>query len=38
MEKAKKELGEELTAKYAEAGRKMGFEAAIKYALDFEKD
>jgi len=35
---ARKKLGEELTRKYEEEGRKMGFEAAIKYALDFDKD
>jgi non-specific serine/threonine protein kinase len=35
---ARKEVGEELTRKYEEEGKNMGFEAAIKYALDFDKD
>ena len=35
---ARKAVGEELTKKYEEEGRRMGFEAAIEYALDFEKD
>jgi predicted ATPase len=35
---ARIELGEELTRKYEEEGRNMGFEAAIEHALDFEKD
>ena len=38
IEGAKKKLGEELTLKYTEEGRNMGFEAAIAYALDFDKD
>jgi predicted ATPase len=36
--RARKELGEELTGKYEEEGRNMGFEAAVNYALDFDKD
>jgi predicted ATPase len=35
---AKKKLGEELTRKHEEEGRNMGFEAAVEYALDFDKD
>lgn len=35
---ARKEVGEELTRKYEEEGRNMGFEAAVEYALDFDKD
>ncbi len=35
---ARKKLGEELTRKYEEEGKKMGFEAAIEYSLDFDKD
>jgi len=35
---ARKEVGEELTRKYEEEGKNMGFEAAIKYALDFDND
>ena len=35
---ARKEVGEELARKYEEEGKKMGFEAALKYALDFDKD
>jgi hypothetical protein len=35
---ARKEVGAELTKKYEEEGRNMGFEAAVKYALDFDKD
>jgi predicted ATPase len=38
IEGARKKLGKELTLKYEEEGRNMGFEAAVKYALDFEKD
>jgi predicted ATPase len=38
IEGARKKLGEELTRKYEEEGRNMGFEAAVKYALDFDKD
>ncbi len=36
--RAKKKLGEELAAKCEEEGRNLGFEAAIDYALDFERD
>ena len=35
---ARENLGKELTLKYEEEGRNMGFEAAVKYALDFERD
>ena len=38
IEGAKKQVGEELTKKYEEEGKNMEFEAAIKYALDFDKD
>jgi predicted ATPase len=38
IERAKKEVGEELTQKYEEEGKYMGFEATVKYALDFDKD
>ena len=31
-------IGEELYNRYEEEGKKMGFEAAIEYAKDFEKD
>jgi len=34
----RKKLGEELTRKYEEEGKSMGFEKAVEYALDFEKD
>ena len=35
---AREKLGEELTLKYEEEGQNMGFEAAVEYALDFDKD
>jgi excinuclease UvrABC nuclease subunit len=35
---ARKEVGEELTRKYEEEGKNMGFEAAVEYALDFGRD
>lgn len=35
---AKKEVGEELAKQYEEEGIAMGFEEAVEYALDFEKD
>ena len=35
---ARKEVGNEMTRKYEEEGRKMEFEDAIKYALDFDRD
>jgi serine/threonine protein kinase len=35
---ARKKVGEELTRKYEEEGKNMGFEAAVEYALDFDKD
>jgi len=35
---ARKKLGEELTQKYEKEGQNMGFEAAVEYALDFDKD
>ncbi len=38
IEGAREKLGEELTRKYEEEGRNMGFDAAVKYALDFDKD
>ncbi len=38
IEGAKKEVGEELAIQYEEEGIAMGFEKAVEYALDFEKD
>ena len=38
IEGAKKEVGEELAKQYKEEGIAMGFEKAVEYALDFEKD
>ena len=38
IEGAKKEVGEELAKTYEEEGIAMGFEKAVEYALDFEKD
>ncbi len=38
IEGAKKEVGEELARKYEEEGIAMGFEKAVEYALDFDKD
>jgi len=35
---ARKEVGEELTRQYEEEGIAMGFDKAVEYALDFEKD
>lgn len=35
---AKKEVGEDLVKVYEEEGKTMGFEKALKYALDFSKD
>jgi hypothetical protein len=35
---AKKEVGDELSKQCEEAGMAMGFEKAVEYALDFEKD
>ena len=35
---ARQNLGEELTRRYEEEGKNMGFEAAVEYALDFDKD
>jgi hypothetical protein len=35
---ARKEMGEELTRKYEIEGNNLGFEAALEYALDFDKD
>jgi len=35
---ANEKLGEELTQKYEEEGRSMGFDKAAEYAQDFEKD
>jgi non-specific serine/threonine protein kinase len=36
--RAKKELGEKASAELEKEGRQMGFEKAVEYALDFEKD
>ena len=36
--RAREELGEERTRKYEQEGRSMVFEAAVEYALDFDKD
>ena len=38
IEGAKKQVGAELTRKYEEEGKNMVFEAAVEYALDFDKD
>jgi hypothetical protein len=38
IEGAKKEVGEELAKRYEAEGTAMGFEKAVEYALDFEKD
>ncbi|MDD4109372.1 MAG: hypothetical protein PHH93_11705, partial [Prolixibacteraceae bacterium] len=35
---ARKAVGEELAKQYEEEGLAMGFERAVKYALDFNKD
>jgi non-specific serine/threonine protein kinase len=35
---ARKAVGEEEAAQYEQEGRQMGFENAVEYALDFEKD
>lgn len=35
---ASEKLGEELTRKYEEEGVAMGFDKAVEYALDFDKD
>ena len=35
---ARKAVGEEKAAQYEQEGRQMGFEKAVEYALDFEKD
>ena len=35
---ARKEVGEEFTRRYEEEGSKMGFEAAVEYALDVDRD
>lgn len=35
---ARKTVGEKAAATYEQEGRQMGFEAAIEYALDFDKD
>jgi non-specific serine/threonine protein kinase len=35
---AEEKLGEELTKKYEQEGIAMGFDSAVEYALDFEKD
>jgi non-specific serine/threonine protein kinase len=36
--RAKKELGEKASAEFEKEGRRMGFEKAVEYALDFDKD
>ena len=38
IERAKKEVGEELTRQYEEEGIAKGFEKAVEYAMDFHKD
>jgi hypothetical protein len=38
IEGAKKGLGEERAKHYEEEGIAMGFDKAVEYALDFEKD
>ncbi len=38
IEGAKKEVGEELAKQYEAEGIAMGFDKAVEYALDFEKD
>ena len=38
IEGARKILGEELTMQYREEGIRLGFEKAVEYALDFDKD
>jgi len=38
IEGAKKEVGEVLAKQYGEEGRAMGFDKAVEYALDFDKD
>jgi len=35
---ARKAVGVKAAAKYEQDGRRMGFEAAVEYALDFERD
>ena len=36
--RAKNELGEKVAAELDNEGRRMGFEKAVEYALDFDKD
>jgi len=38
IEGVKKEVGEEKAQQYQDEGRAMGFEKAVQYAMDFEKD
>ena len=38
IEGAKKKLGDELVRRYEEEGTAMGFDRAVEYTLDFEKD
>ena len=38
IEGAKKQIGEELTREYEEEGKNMELQAAVEYALDFNKD
>ena len=35
---ARKAVGEDKAAQYEQEGRQMGFEKAVEYALDFDKD
>jgi hypothetical protein len=38
VNRARKAVGEEKATQYEQEGRQMGFENAVDYALDFEKD
>jgi hypothetical protein len=38
IEGAKREVGEKLAKQYEEEGISIGFEKAMEYALDFDKD
>ena len=35
---ARRAVGEEKAAQYEQEGRQLGFDKAVEYALDFEKD
>jgi len=35
---AREILGEELTRRYEDEGKNMGFEASVEYAMNFDKD